>query len=141
MSLPQEIPLTHEELHQLLAEKRLARLATIDEEGWPQVTPVWFEYRNGVVEVVSEKKSFKVRNMLRNNRVALVVDEDSPPNRSVMMKGLADVMEKGVGGAILRQAVKYLGDEDGRVYADSLHSQDFVLVRIRPVKTKTWSYR
>lgn len=141
MSLPQEIPLTDEELHQLLGERRLARLATIDKEGWPQVTPVWFKYRNGVVEVVSEKKSFKVRNMLRNRRVALVVEEDASPNRSVMIKGFADVVEKDVGEAILRQSVKYLGDENGRVYAGSLHSQDFVLVRIRPVKTKTWSYR
>ena len=119
----------------------LARLATIGEDGWPQVTPVWFEYRNGLVEVVSEKRTFKVRNMLRINRVALVVDEEKSPNRSVMIKGLAEVVEDGVAEAILRQAVRYLGEEDGKAYADSLDAKDFVLVRVRPAKIKTWSYR
>ena len=140
MSAKREQPLTKEELLQLLSEKRLARLATIGEDGCPQVTPVWFEYRDGVVEIASERKSFKIRNMLQNQRVALVVDDENPPNRSAMIKGYAEIVEEDVGGAILRQAVRYLGKEEGKIYADSLNSKLFVLVRVHPVKIKTGSY-
>ena len=48
----------------LLTEKRtFAHLATIMQDGTPQVTPVWVDYRDGHVLVNTAKGRVKTRNM------------------------------------------------------------------------------
>jgi PPOX class probable F420-dependent enzyme len=64
----------------LLTEKKaLAQLATLMPDGSPQVTPVWFFYRNGKFLVNTARGRVKERNMKLHSRVALsIVDPDNP---------------------------------------------------------------
>ena len=43
----------------LTSKKPLAHLATVMPDGSPQVTPVWFDYVNGVVRVNTAKGRIK----------------------------------------------------------------------------------
>ena len=62
-----------------LASQRLARLATVQADGTPQVSPVGFSYRPelGVIDIggFDMSRSQKFRNVLHEPRVALVVDD------------------------------------------------------------------
>ena len=62
-----------------LASQRLGRLATIQPDGSPQVKPVGFRYNPGLgtidVTGFNMTTSQKFRNVRRNGRAALVVDD------------------------------------------------------------------
>jgi PPOX class probable F420-dependent enzyme len=63
----------------LLTEKKaFANLATIQPDGSPQVTPVWFDYTNGIVRVNTAKGRVKARNLSIGSKVALsILDPDN----------------------------------------------------------------
>ena len=63
----------------LLQQKTaFASLATLMPDGSPQVTPVWFDYQNGIIRVNSAKGRVKTRNMKTGARVALsIMDPDN----------------------------------------------------------------
>ena len=54
----------------LLQQKRaFADLATVMPDGSPQVTPVWFDYSNGIIRVNTAKGRVKQRNMKEGSPV------------------------------------------------------------------------
>ncbi|MBM3926111.1 MAG: TIGR03668 family PPOX class F420-dependent oxidoreductase [SAR202 cluster bacterium] len=103
-----------------LGEGRVAHLATADAEGQPHVVPVCFVSREGYIYIAIDQKPKRVgpkglkrvRNIIENPRVALVVDhyeEDWGRLWQVMVRGRAEVLEEGVehGEAVLRLREKY----------------------------------
>lgn len=67
----------------LLTEKKaLAHIATVMADGSPQVTPVWFTYRDGRLVVNTVRGHVKDRNMQREPRVAVsIVDPENAYSR------------------------------------------------------------
>ncbi len=102
------------ELEYLLGERRLGRLATVDEAGWPHVVPVGWRYNPALGTIDVSGRNFaatkKFRNVRANPKAAFVVDDVLPPwrPRSVMVRGHARALEApanaGVegGGAMIR---------------------------------------
>lgn len=90
---------TQAERDYLLAERRLARLATVGKDGTPHVAPVgWSLHGNDVIEISGRDfaKSKKFRDVARTGRAAIVVDDVLPPwqPRGVEVRGRAEaVME------------------------------------------------
>lgn len=85
------------------------RLATIDELGFPHVTPLWFEWDAGAFWMTSLPHRPHVRRLLANPRASACVDveEDEQfdgerPNRQVRAVGKAEVLD-GVGGERTRR--------------------------------------
>ncbi len=59
---------------QTLTQKTpLAHIATVMPDGSPQVTPVWFDYRDGVIRVNTAQGRVKARNMKEGAPVALAI--------------------------------------------------------------------
>ena len=61
------------EVQGFMDRERLASFATVDPNNRPHVVPVFFTYENGKVYVQTDRESVKVRNLLRNNNVAVAV--------------------------------------------------------------------
>lgn len=60
-------------------KKAFANLATIMADGSPQVTPVWFDYTDGVIRVNTAKGRVKSRTLRPGAPVALaIMDPDNP---------------------------------------------------------------
>jgi pyridoxamine 5'-phosphate oxidase family protein len=64
---------------EFLRQAELARLATVQPDGTPQNSPVGFTYNDelGTIDIAGYRmsKSQKYRNIARNDKVALVVDD------------------------------------------------------------------
>jgi pyridoxamine 5'-phosphate oxidase family protein len=81
-----------------LREQRLARLATVGPDGAPQVRPVGFvvDPETGTIDVpgLRNPSTQKWRNVQRDGRVALVVDDVLPPwrPRALEIRGTAEVL-------------------------------------------------
>jgi PPOX class probable F420-dependent enzyme len=97
----------------LLTEKKaFAHIATLQPDGSPQVTPVWFDYTNGVVRVNTTKGRIKGRNMAVGSKVALSILDPDNAYRYIQIRGT--VSKETTDGAVAHidsLAKKYL-DKD-----------------------------
>ena len=82
----------------LLTQKTtFAHLATVMPDGSPQVTPIWFDYTNGIIRVNTAKGRVKQRNMKEGSPVALAIMDpyvDGPLLASVfsaLIRSLASI--------------------------------------------------
>jgi PPOX class probable F420-dependent enzyme len=79
-----------------LAEARIAKLATLNADGSPNVVPVWFEWDGAQARVFTSKKSPKVERIRADNRVALSVEEPlRVPEAWVTIEGRAAIENEG----------------------------------------------
>ena len=77
----------------LSAPARCAKLATVRADGSPHVVPVWFTLDGDYLIFTSGPTSLKVKNILRDGRAAICVDEDTPPFHYVLLEGRAEVLD------------------------------------------------
>jgi PPOX class probable F420-dependent enzyme len=72
----------------LLTDKvAFAELATLMPDGSPQVTPLWFDYKDGVVRFNTAEGRRKVRNLQTNPRLAMVIVDPTNPYRYLQIRG------------------------------------------------------
>jgi PPOX class probable F420-dependent enzyme len=96
----------------LTQKKAFADLATVMPDGSPQVTPVWFDYTNGLIRVNTAKGRTKQRNMKEHSPVALSILDPDNSYRYVQIRGKVTRMtEQGADAHIDSLAKKYLGKD------------------------------
>ena len=124
-----------ETFRDLLTKKAFAHLGTIMLDGSPQVTPVWFDFDGGHVRVNSAKGRVKDKNMRRNGRVALAIQDPDNPYRYLAVRGrVEEVTEAGADAHIDSLAKKYLGQDR---YPYRQPGEVRVIYRIRPERVST----
>ena len=102
----------NEYLDLLEQKKAFAELATVMPDGSPQVTPVWFDYKGGVIRVNSAKGRTKTRNMTEGALVALSIMDPDNPYRYMQIRGkVTRATEEGATAHINSLAKKYI-DKD-----------------------------
>jgi PPOX class probable F420-dependent enzyme len=93
-------------------KKAFANLATLMPDGSPQVTPVWFDYKDGRLRVNTAKGRVKARNMQEGAPVALAIMDPDNPYRYVQVRGrVKRVAEQNANAHIDSLAKKYLGKD------------------------------
>jgi PPOX class probable F420-dependent enzyme len=86
-----------------------ASIATLMPDGSPQVTPVWFDFKNGRVRVNTARGRVKARNMKVGSKVALSIMDPDNPYRYVQVRGrVVSETEQGADAHIDSLAKKYL---------------------------------
>ncbi|TAM89061.1 MAG: TIGR03618 family F420-dependent PPOX class oxidoreductase [Jatrophihabitans sp.] len=116
-----------------------AVLATYRSDGTVLLSPVWHEYRDGGFTVVVYEDDIKARHLRRDPRAVLVVAEALPPFRGVEVSGTVHLRSDGVRDAIERIAVRYLGAQRGRAYAEATGGG--VIVRLEPGRLRAWDFQ
>ena len=115
-------------------KKAFASLATAMPDGAPQVTPVWFDYQNGVVRVNTAKGRVKARNMTPGAPVALAIMDPDNPYRYIQIRGrVRKVTAEGADAHIDALAKKYLGKDQ---YPWRQPGQVRLLVEIEPTSVQ-----
>jgi PPOX class probable F420-dependent enzyme len=96
----------------LQKKKAFASLATAMADGSPQVTPVWFDYKDGVLRVNTAKGRVKAHTLREGAPVALAIVDPDDPYRYVQVRGrVRRVTEEGAAQHIDSLAKIYLGQE------------------------------
>jgi len=94
----------------LQQKKAFANLATVMPDGSPQVTPVWFDFTDGLVRVNTAKGRVKARNLKPGAAVALAIMDPAEPYRYLQIRGrVRRAFEEGADAHIDSLAKKYLG--------------------------------
>jgi len=116
----------------LLEDKNLAFVATLMEDGSPQITPTWIDLIDGLIIINTAKGRVKQKNLSRDNRVAVsIVDHRNPYNMVTIRGKVIEQMEKGADEHIDKMAKKYLGVDK---YPFRTEKEKRVLLKILPEK-------
>lgn len=119
----------------LFSKVAFAHLATLMPDGSPQVTPVWCDFDGTNVRVNSAKGRVKDKNMRRDKKVALSVQDPENPYRYLAMRGeVVEITEEGADAHIDSLAKKYLGKDK---YPFRAPGEVRVIYKIRPVNVHT----
>ena len=121
----------------LLAGTRTAKLATVRADGQPHVVPIWFLLDGGTIVFTTGLASVKARNIKRDHRVSLCVDDELPPFSFATIEGTAQLIEpnhKELKAWATRIAGRYMGENRSEAYGLRNSVEGEILVRITPTK-------
>lgn len=139
-------PLTKDETDAFLQRPLVVRLATVQPDGWPYVTPVWQQWDGRAFWIIPRERSAFVEFIRQEPRVCLSIALESEPYTRMMVQGMAEIVEGPVdarGGTarwvpIARSmARRYLG-EHGPEYLEATMDRPRYLVTVTPVQAVTW---
>jgi PPOX class probable F420-dependent enzyme len=144
--------MTREEIKKFLMKGTFTgKLATTKKDGSSHVVPVWFVIDNnnngrltgrdkeGYDDIIftTSSGSAKARNIQRDNRVSICVDDQTPPFSYVVIYGTARI-QRCQQNELFRFATKiaqrYMGKEVAELYGKRNSAEDEVLVRIKPIR-------
>lgn len=131
--------LTLEDLGTFLDEPQVAVLATLRRDGTVLLSPVWHEWRDGGFNLWVGVQDVKVRHLRRDPRATIVVAESEPPLRGLEVRNAARFIDEGVSETAVRIAARYIGEEEGSAYVESLGGED-VIVRLAPGAIRIWDF-
>ena len=130
--MAKEIPA---QFRDLFTKKAFAHLATLLSDGSPQVTPVWVDFDGRHVRVNSAKGRLKDKNMRRDARVALSLQDPDNAYRYLEVRGkVVEITENGADAHIDALAKKYLGLD---TYPNRKPGERRVIYKIEPTQFST----
>jgi PPOX class probable F420-dependent enzyme len=111
---------------------RTAKLSTVRADGSPHVTPIWFLMDGDELVFNTGKDSVKGRNILRDGRIALCVDDDRPPYSFVVLRGRARVSDDlaEIRHWATRIGARYMGEERAEEFGARNGVPGELLVRV-----------
>ncbi|GAB1812321.1 pyridoxamine 5'-phosphate oxidase family protein [Mycobacterium sp. MUNTM1] len=123
------------ERQEFLADKHVAVLSVAATEDRPPASvPIWYDYTpGGDVRIMTGASSRKARLIKQAGAVTLVVQREEPPYQYVVVEGTV-VETTNPAPADLQEsiAIRYLGEEGGRAFVQSMEGVEEVLFTIRP---------
>jgi hypothetical protein len=105
------------------AGTRTGKLSTVRADGRPHLAPVWFVLDGDDLVFNTGKDTVKGRNLARDPRVSLCVDDERPPYAFVVCEGTATISEDPdellkwatrIGGRTPRRGPRRQGRRPGR---------------------------
>lgn len=126
------MPMTDEERLAFFQEPHYATLATINRDGSPQQTTVWYRFVDGKIEITTMADSVKAKNIRRDGRVSVSIVDGANPFRLVVVKGTAELSTENLDELRRGLALRYMGPERGTEFASRPPIGDRVKIVITP---------
>ncbi len=111
---------------------RTAKLSTVRADGRPHVAPVWFLLDGDELVFNTGENTVKGRNLARDGRVALCVDDDRPPYSFVVLQGRARLVRDldEVRHWATRIGARYMGEDRAEEFGARNGVPGELLVRV-----------
>lgn len=116
-----------------------AVLSTLNGDGAPIASAVWFGFFEGDIIISTPSARTKARNVRADGRVSFLVDTKERPYRGVAVEGRAEVIEDPEGRLVRSIARRYMGDEADAWVAARGSPALRVILRLRPRRVRPWN--
>ena len=130
--------MTTEEYRAFITEgTRTGKLATVRADGRPHVTPIWFVLEGDDLYFNTWHTSVKGKNLQRDGKCSLCVDEAAPPYSFVIVEGEAEIVEVNDVERVAwstRIAHRYMGDDLAESYGKRNGVEGELLICLKPTK-------
>ena len=115
---------------------RTGKLAVVRKDGRPLVTPIWFVLDGEDIVFMTHETSGKGRAIQRDNRLAMVVDDETPPYAFVLIEGEASVSTDPAELLLWATRIggRYMGEDRAEEYGKRNGVPGELLVRLRPTR-------
>ncbi|WP_407548682.1 PPOX class F420-dependent oxidoreductase [Streptomyces sp. Pv4-95] len=126
--------MTKDEWHTFVSEgTRTGKVSTVQADGGPHIAPVWFVMDGDELVFNTGKETVKGRNLARDHRVAVCVDDERPPFSFVVLHGRAEISEDlaALRHWATRIAARYMGEEQAEEFGARNGVPGELLVRVR----------
>ena len=129
--------ITREQILEITKAPTLGILSTVNPDGSPQATPLWYYYDGEHFIVTAYTHRVKVRNIRRDPRVILTVVDTVNYGDPLTVSGTAALLEDGAAQATEQVAIRYEGEEAGRESAARLNARGKrLIIRITPERIR-----
>jgi PPOX class probable F420-dependent enzyme len=117
------------EVREFLSAVRFAVLATINTDGLPQQTVVWYELQGDEIMMNTAAGRLKERNLRRDPRVSICIEDNG---RFVTLRGRAHMNDDRTTAQadILRLAIRYDGAEQAQREAEAFRLEHRITIRV-----------
>ncbi|MFG2811757.1 PPOX class F420-dependent oxidoreductase [Streptomyces sp. NPDC048410] len=111
---------------------RTGKLATVRADGSPHIAPIWFLLDGDELVFNTGEETVKGRNLARDPRVALCVNDDRPPFSFVVLNGQARLSEDldDIRRWATRIAARYMGEDRAEEFGARNGVPGELLVRV-----------
>ena len=128
---------------EFLKSQKVLRLATIDKNKTPHITPVWYRYVGKKFYVGTNSKTQKAKNISKNNRVSFCIDVgiNAPNIYGVMGQGEANLIKNESKVKIIAKKIllRYFKTLENKSAKELLNDTDCI-IEIIPQKVSVWNY-
>lgn len=139
---------TEEEVNSFLETKHNLQLATIDEDGYPSIQPIWFLFdkESGKIYISTQKTTRKARNLYKNSdKIYFSIDDESFPYKGVKGRGVARISEDIDWNRpiIEKLIIKYLGTMENplaQMILENAKKGIQVVIEITPKFFSAWDF-
>ena len=136
-------PVTETEVINFLASKLNIQIATIDEEGYPMIQPIWFIYDNesSRIYMATQKTTRKFQNIRRNpDKIYFSIDDENFPFKGVKGRAVAKISEdiqKNL-PIVEKINIKYLGTNEHQMIMENTKNGIEVVIELTPKFFSAW---
>lgn len=124
MDFPQNIA-------EFLREPNYLVLGTNSKNGYPQMTIVWFEFRDGIFKISTVTDRVKYKNVTRDPKVTILIYDRGNPYRYVQIRGdVTNVTKESAHDFIDHLSARYTGN--AKYKTDPERKEDRVIISIKP---------
>jgi general stress protein 26 len=139
--------MSKEEVDKFLEKKLNLQLGTIDENGDPNIQPVWFDYDKNREKllIITPKAAKKVENIKAKPEVYFSIDDENFPYKGVKGKGIITILDDPKKTVPYGEKInmKYLGTLDhpiAKMILQSAQQGTHVVIEISPKFFSTWDF-
>lgn len=139
---------TEEEVNRFLDSKLNVQLATIDEEGYPSIQPLWFLYDNmsGKIYISTQNTTKKIHNLHKtSDKIYFSIDDENFPYKGVKGRGIARISHDTNWNIPITEKIimKYMGTLDNplaQMIMDNAKKGIQVVIEITPKFFSAWDF-
>jgi general stress protein 26 len=141
-------PVTEAEVEKFLESKLNIQLATIDEQGYPNIQPLWFYHdkESGKIYIATHKASKKIQNIQKNKgKIYFSIDDENFPYKGVKGRGEASMSEDKQKNMKLMERInlKYLGTLEhplAKMLMERAEDETELVIEITPKFYSAWDF-
>ena len=121
--------------HQDLLKADVAMLATIGQDGYPQVTALWFLFDDGTIKLSLNTTRQKVKNLRAHPECSFFILDKANPYRTLEVRARAEITPDADYAFAKKLGAKHGGAD---LSTNDRPGETRVVVSLQPIKINTW---
>ena len=119
-------------VREFLQKPLIARMSTIDPNGYPHTVPVWFALDGDDIVIISVRETRKVGHILANPKGAVTIGGDPEDGAGYLIKGEFSIEPDPEDAWVRKMTYRYEAPEQAEKDIAAWADLDIIVLRLRP---------